>query len=73
MFISIGAGRNGVDTPPSCPSTPGGHGKGLLQPGQARVPMFITVKHFNSFFSKIGNNYHIYFTLFDIINIKTTH
>ncbi|KAJ8980936.1 hypothetical protein NQ317_000946 [Molorchus minor] len=38
-----GSGRKGAETPPSCPSTPGStHGKIILQPGQARAPMFIT-------------------------------
>nr|CAI5864924.1 unnamed protein product [Callosobruchus analis] len=36
-------GRKGAETPPSCPSTPGStHGRIILQPGQARAPMFIT-------------------------------
>lgn len=39
-FSSTSIGRKGAETPPSCPSTPG---KILLQPGQARAPMFITV------------------------------
>lgn len=44
FFLYVGSGRKGAETPPSCPSTPGSlHGKILLQPGQARAPMFITV------------------------------
>lgn len=44
VFLNVGSGRKGAETPPSCPSTPGSlHGKILLQPGQARAPMFITV------------------------------
>lgn len=44
-FINlIGSGRKEAETPPSCPSTPGSaHGKVVLQPGQARAPVFITV------------------------------
>nr|CAI5864925.1 unnamed protein product [Callosobruchus analis] len=42
-FNNTFAGRKGAETPPSCPSTPGStHGRIILQPGQARAPMFIT-------------------------------
>ncbi|CAH1976516.1 unnamed protein product [Acanthoscelides obtectus] len=34
-------GRKGAESPPSCPSTPGST-RVILQPGQARAPMFIT-------------------------------
>ncbi|CAH1976518.1 unnamed protein product [Acanthoscelides obtectus] len=40
-FNNTFAGRKGAESPPSCPSTPGST-RVILQPGQARAPMFIT-------------------------------
>lgn len=40
-YLILAPGRQ---TPPSCPSTPGSTYKNVVNPAQARAPMFITVR-----------------------------